>query len=63
MTVERADIVNPVATAQMPGDDIGLITIEKFDYHCADQTLAAIDTLLEQGAKALILTSVLTPAG
>ena len=63
LTVERADIVNPVATAQMLEDDIGLITIENFDYHCAEQTLAAIDTLLEQGAKALIFDVRFNPGG
>lgn len=63
LTVERADIITPVATAQMLDGEIGLITIANFDYHCAEQTLSAIDTLCQQGAKALLFDVRFNPGG
>lgn len=52
--VERRAIVSDVATLEMLEDNIALITIANFDYHCAEQTLACIDEALAQGAGALL---------
>lgn len=52
--VERRTFDVPVATASMLADQIGLIKIENFDTRCADETITAIDSLLAQGAVALV---------
>lgn len=52
--VERRTIKTPVATAKMLNGNIGLITIANFNSNCASETIAAIETLVEQGAVALI---------
>ena len=54
LEVERRSIVTPVAEWEMLEDNIGLIAIYNFDYHCAEQTLACIDEALAQGAQALL---------
>ena len=54
VSVERRAIVSDVATLEMLDDGIALITIANFDFHCAEQTLACIDSALEQDAKALL---------
>ena len=53
-TLERKLVETPVATYEMLRDNVGLITIENFDARCAEETISAIETLLEQGATALI---------
>ena len=52
--VERRSIETAVATYEMLEGDIGYIRIANFDRRCADETNAAIDTLIAQGAKGLI---------
>lgn len=52
--VERRAIISDVATFEMLEDGIALITIENFDYHCAEQTLACIDQALQHNARALL---------
>jgi carboxyl-terminal processing protease len=61
--VMRKKIQVTVATAQMLPDKIGLVSIKNFDNRCAEETLAAIDTLMEQGAKALIFDVRFNPGG
>lgn len=61
--VERKRIQLIVAQGEMLPDDIGLVTIENFDERCADETLAAIKSLVEQGAKALIFDVRSNPGG
>lgn len=61
--VTRKQIQVTVAQGQMLPDNIGLVTIENFDERCADETLAAIDSLVEQGAKALIFDVRFNPGG
>ena len=63
MDVTRRSIQAPVATATMLEDGIGLVTIENFDSRCADETLAAIKTLRDQGATALIFDVRFNPGG
>ena len=61
--VVRKRIKIVVAKSEMLPDNIGLITIENFDERCAEETLAQIDSLLEQGAKALIFDVRFNPGG
>ena len=53
-TVERRIVRTPVATGVLLPDNIGLVTIENFNANCAKETIAAIESLLGQGACALI---------
>ena len=61
--VERRELQTVVATGQMLTGDIGLVTIENFDTRCAEETIAAIDSLLEQGAQKLIFDVRGNPGG
>ena len=54
LTVQRRTIKTPVATATMLEGQIGLVTIENFNANCASESIAAIESLVEQGAVALI---------
>lgn len=63
MTLTRSNIISPVATSDLLDDGIGLITIENFDAHCAEQTLACVDSLVEQGAKAILFDVRFNPGG
>lgn len=54
VTVERRSIQTPVATYEMLDGQIGYIKIANFDSRCAEETNAAMDELIAQGAKALI---------
>ena len=63
LTVKRRKFQTPVATCQMLEDHIGLVTIENFDQRCADETIAAIESLLDQGATALIFDVRNNPGG
>lgn len=62
-TVTRAYVQVPVAADRMLEDNIGLITIENFDSRCADETIAAIQSLQEQGAEKLIFDVRYNPGG
>lgn len=61
-SVERRSVVMPVAELTML-DQIAWITIENFDSHCADQTIACIEEALEQGAEALLFDVRFNPGG
>lgn len=62
-TVIRKRVAVTVATGIMLEDGIGLITIENFDARCAQETIAAIEKLLEQGATALVFDVRNNPGG
>lgn len=62
-TVERRLVETEVATAAMLENGIGLVTIVNFDARCADETLAAVEQLLAEGAKALIFDVRFNPGG
>ena len=47
----------------MVSDDIGLVTIHNFDSRCAEETIAAIEDLLEEGAEKLIFDVRFNPGG
>ena len=63
VSVERKQIQTPVATAQMLPDNIGLVTIVNFDSRCYEETVAAIEALLDQGAESLIFDVRFNPGG
>ena len=62
-TMTRAYFEVTVAWGQMLEDNIGLVTIENFDGRCADETLAANEDQLEQGAEGLIFDVRNNPGG
>ena len=62
-TMTRAYFEVTVASGRMLEDNIGLVTIENFDGRCADETLAAVEELLAQGAWALIFDVRNNPGG
>ena len=53
-TVKRATVKTPVATATMLHGNIGLVKIANFNSNCAKETIAAVESLMEQGATALV---------
>ncbi|MBQ7345809.1 MAG: S41 family peptidase [Oscillospiraceae bacterium] len=61
--VERRRIETIVASAQMLEGGVALITIENFDDRCAQETIACIQQMLDQGAKALIFDVRGNPGG
>lgn len=63
LEVERKYFEVPVAVYQMLEDGIGYIRIENFDERCADETIAAIEALLNQGATSLIFDVRNNPGG
>ena len=62
-TVERRQIQVQVARGEMVTADTGLVTIVNFDSRCAEETLAAIETLLSQGAEKIIFDVRNNPGG
>ena len=60
-TRRRVEVV--VAAGQMLPENIGLVTINNFDGRCAQETIAAIEALVEKGAKALIFDVRFNPGG
>lgn len=61
--VTRMRILTEVVRYEMLGNSIGLIAISNFDARCADETIAAIEALREQGAQALIFDVRNNPGG
>ena len=62
-TVERRTVLITVATGVMLEGNVGLVTIANFDSRCAEETIAIIDSLLEEGAEALIFDVRNNPGG
>jgi len=62
-TVTRMRVETPVATAKMLEGNVGLVTIVNFDDRCADESIAAMETLLAQGAEKLIFDVRYNPGG
>ena len=62
-TVMRGHIETPVATGKLLEENIGLVTIANFDNRCYQETKAAIDDLLAQGAEKLIFDVRGNPGG
>ena len=61
--VTRMQILTEVVNYEMLENSIGLIAISNFDARCADETIAAIEALREQGAQALIFDVRNNPGG
>jgi len=61
--LQRKRVETPVAVSQMLEGGIGLVTIENFDERCAEESIAAIETLLESGAQKLIFDVRHNPGG
>ena len=63
LSVERRVVQTQVARFEMLEGNIGLVTIVNFDSRCAEETIKAIETLLDQGAIALIFDVRNNPGG
>lgn len=61
--VTRRKVEVQVASGVLLEDNVGLITIANFDDRCASETIAAIESLLAQGAKSLIFDVRNNPGG
>lgn len=54
LQVERKELQVAVADAQMLSQEVGLVTIYNFDDRCAEESIAAIESLIAQGAQKLV---------
>ena len=63
VSVTRRKVEVAVATGTLLEDNVGLVSIINFDDRCAQETIAAIETLLEQGAQSLIFDVRNNPGG
>ncbi len=63
LSVYRKEIQTVVATGTMLEGNVGLVQIVNFDSRCESETMAAVDSLLQQGAKALIFDVRYNPGG
>ena len=63
LAVTRREVKVAVAEARMLEDNVGLVTIVNFDSRCAEETVAAVESLLEQGAQKLIFDVRNNPGG
>ena len=61
--VERRKVQTPVAVYEMLDHNVGLVTIENFDDRCAEETIQAIEALLDKGARRLIFDVRNNPGG
>lgn len=62
-TITRKTIQVQVVSGQLLDGNIGLVQITNFDDRCTDETKATIESLLEQGATALIFDVRNNPGG
>ena len=53
----------PVTAYEMLNNNVGLVTIYNFDSRCAEETIDAIEILLENGAEKLIFDVRNNPGG
>lgn len=63
LSIMRARIETVVASGQLLDGNIGLVTISNFDQRCAQESIAAIEELLNQGAEKLIFDVRFNPGG
>lgn len=61
--VTRREVQTPVAVYELLEDKVGLVTIVNFDSRCTEETVAAIEALLAQGAEKLIFDVRNNPGG
>lgn len=62
-SVERRRYETPVATGKLLSGNVGLVTIENFDTRCAQETIAAIEDLIAQGAEKFLFDVRNNPGG
>ncbi len=62
-TVERRTILVAVAEAELLKGNVGLVTIVNFDARCAEETIACIERMIEEGATSLIFDVRYNPGG
>jgi len=62
-TLERKVIQTAVAEGKLLNNNIGLVTINNFNERCAQESIDAIDALIDQGAKALVFDVRFNPGG
>ena len=63
ITVERRQVLTPVAEYEMLPGSVGLVIIYNFDERCARETIDAIETLRKNGARKLIFDVRHNPGG
>lgn len=63
MSMTRKRMETTVAFSKLLNEHVGLVTIQNFDERCADETIAAIKTLLNQGADMLLFDVRNNPGG
>lgn len=63
LSVTRSSIDTVVVSWELLDSGAGLITIENFDSKCADETIAAIEALIELGAESIIFDVRNNPGG
>lgn len=63
MEVTRREVKTPVATAKLLDGNIGYIKIANFNTNCADETIAAIEQMISEGATKLLFDVRYNPGG
>ena len=63
LSVERRRIEQPVAEGELLDEGVGLVRIYNFDARCAQESIAAIESLRAEGAKKLIFDVRNNPGG
>lgn len=63
MSMTRKRMETSVASSKLLNEHVGLVTIQNFDERCADETIAAIKALLNQGADMLLFDVRNNPGG
>lgn len=63
LTVKRRRMETVVASAKLLNEHVGLVTIQNFDERCAQETIAAIEEVLDQGADMLLFDVRNNPGG
>lgn len=63
VSVTRRKIEVPVTSGKLLENQVGLVTITNFDDRCSQETIAAIEDLLAQGAQALVFDVRNNPGG
>ena len=63
LTIPRREIQTVVAEGRMLEGSVGLVSIYNFESRCYDETIAALESLLDQGAQKLIFDVRGNPGG
>ena len=63
MSMTRKRMVTTVASSKLLNEHVGLVTIQNFDERCADETIAAVKEVLNQGADMLLFDVRNNPGG